>query len=72
MAASVSVVTSNRCGMPYMVRHGETGYLVNSLDTNEIARRMGRLIEDVQLRQVMEEMRARLHRNGSIRRQWRD
>ena len=55
-----------------MVRHGETGYLVNSLDTNEIARRMGRLIEDVQLRQVMEEMRARLHRNGSIRRQWRD
>src|SRR5581483_1621214 len=27
MAVGVPVVTSNRCGMPYMVRHAETGYL---------------------------------------------
>lgn len=53
MAASVPVVTSNRCGMPYMVRHGETGYLVNPLDTDEIARSINRLLVDVQLRQVM-------------------
>jgi glycosyltransferase involved in cell wall biosynthesis len=28
MAAGVPVVTSNRCGMPYMVRNAETGFLV--------------------------------------------
>lgn len=38
MAARVPVVTSNRCGMPYMVRHGESGYLVNPTDPSDIAR----------------------------------
>jgi len=40
MAAGVPVVTSNRCGMPYMVRHGESGFLVNPLQPEDIGRRL--------------------------------
>ncbi len=46
MAAGVPVVTSNRCGMPYMVRHGETGYLVDPHDPADIARHMRLILED--------------------------
>lgn len=37
MAVGVPVVTSSRCGMPYMVEHGGSGYLVDPDDTDEIA-----------------------------------
>ncbi len=37
MAVGVPVVTSSRCGMPYMVDHGVSGYLVDPNDTDEIA-----------------------------------
>ncbi len=37
MAVGVPVVTSSRCGMPYMVEHGGSGYLVDPDDTEEIA-----------------------------------
>jgi glycosyltransferase involved in cell wall biosynthesis len=40
MAAGVPVVTSNRCGMPYMVRDGETGFLVDPNDPEEIGHRL--------------------------------
>jgi glycosyltransferase involved in cell wall biosynthesis len=40
MAVGVPVVTSNRCGMPYMVRDGETGFLVNPNDPDDIASRL--------------------------------
>lgn len=40
MAAGVPVVTSNRCGMPYMVRNGESGFLVNPYDTQDTAHRL--------------------------------
>lgn len=50
MAARVPVLTSNRCGMPYMVRDGESGFLVNPLDADDIAWRMGELLSDVSLR----------------------
>ena len=40
MAAGVPVVTSNRCGMPYMVKHGETGYLVNPFNEKDIASKL--------------------------------
>lgn len=53
MAAGVPVITSNRCGMPYMVRDGESGYLINPHDAAEIAERLGRLLNDGKLRAAM-------------------
>jgi len=50
MAAGVPILTSNRCGMPYMVRHGESGYLVNPSDSQEIAIHLNRLLGDAGLR----------------------
>jgi glycosyltransferase involved in cell wall biosynthesis len=44
MAAGVPVVTSNRCGMPYMVRDGETGFLVQPDDPEEVAERLAELL----------------------------
>jgi glycosyltransferase involved in cell wall biosynthesis len=46
MAAGVPVVTSNRCGMPYMVRDGTTGYLVDPEDPDDIAARLVELLGD--------------------------
>lgn len=46
MAAGVPVVTSNRCGMPYMVRDGETGFLVNPNDPSSIADRLSEVLTD--------------------------
>ncbi len=53
MAAGVPVVTSNRCGMPYMVRDGETGFLVDPNRPQQIASRIGRLLQDSALRERM-------------------
>jgi len=50
MAAGVPVVASNRCGIPYMVRDGESGFLVDPLDPEQIARRLGELLDDDALR----------------------
>ena len=55
MAARVPVLTSNRCGMPYMVRHGETGYLVDPLDVGDVARRLEALFADTARRAAMGE-----------------
>lgn len=44
MAASIPVVTSNRCGMPYMVDNGESGYLVDPLDSIQIGERLKELL----------------------------
>lgn len=46
MAAGVPVVTSNRCGMPYMLRHGESGFLVDPVDSGDIAGRLTELLQD--------------------------
>lgn len=46
MAAGVPVVTSNRCGMPYMVRDGDSGYLVDPHDSDDIADRLEDLLSD--------------------------
>jgi glycosyltransferase involved in cell wall biosynthesis len=46
MAAGVPVVTSNKCGMPYMVQHGESGYLVNAERPDEIVSRFRKLLKD--------------------------
>ncbi|MCX5673850.1 MAG: glycosyltransferase family 4 protein [Planctomycetota bacterium] len=53
MAAGVPVVASNRCGMPYMVRDGESGFLVNPEDPADVARRLRQLVEDNALRAAM-------------------
>ena len=50
------MVTSNRCGMPYMVRHGETGFLVNPNDPADIARRISQLVKNSDLRRGMGEL----------------
>ncbi len=44
MAASIPVVTSNRCGMPYMVEDGESGFLVDPTDTIQIGERLKKLL----------------------------
>ncbi len=53
MAARVPVLTSNRCGMPYMVRSGETGYLVDPCDVADIETRLARMLADGGLRAAM-------------------
>jgi len=53
MAAGVPVITSNRCGMPYMVRDGESGFLVDPNDPDDIARRLRQLLNDDELRKSM-------------------
>ncbi len=53
MAAGVPVVTSNRCGMPYMVRDGETGFLIDPNDPGDIAWRLAQVLGEDQLSQAM-------------------
>jgi glycosyltransferase involved in cell wall biosynthesis len=53
MAAGIPVVTSNRCGMPYMVRDGESGFLVDPNDPEDIAQRLKQLLENEELRKSM-------------------
>jgi glycosyltransferase involved in cell wall biosynthesis len=53
MAAGVPVVTSNRCGMPYMVRDGETGFLVDPNNSDDIASRLRTLLENGALRKQL-------------------
>jgi glycosyltransferase involved in cell wall biosynthesis len=53
MAAGVPVVTSNRCGMPYMVRDGESGFLVDPNDPDDIAQRLKLLLANDGLRRSM-------------------
>ncbi len=55
MAAGVTVVASNRCGMPYMVREGETGYLVDPLDADQVADRLALLLGNAGQRRAMGE-----------------
>lgn len=53
MAAGVPVVASNRCGIPYLVRDGESGFLVNPDDPADIAWRLAQLLGDDELRARM-------------------
>lgn len=53
MAVGVPVVTSNRCGMPYMVRDGESGFLVDPNRPDDIAERLRQLLTDDELRRSM-------------------
>jgi glycosyltransferase involved in cell wall biosynthesis len=53
MAAGVPVVASNRCGMPYLVRDGESGFLVNPNDPDDLAHRLEQLLMNDGLRRSM-------------------
>lgn len=53
MAAGVPVIASNRCGMPYMVEEGRTGFLIDPESTDQIADRLGSLAGSPQLCQQM-------------------
>jgi glycosyltransferase involved in cell wall biosynthesis len=53
MAAGIPIVTSDRCGMPYMVRDGESGFLVNPEDPEQIAERLAQVLTDDALRRSM-------------------
>jgi glycosyltransferase involved in cell wall biosynthesis len=53
MAAGVPVVTSNRCGMPYLVRDSETGFLVDPTDLDDIANCLTKLLSNNELRLSM-------------------
>ena len=46
MAAGLPVIASNRCGMPYMVTENTTGFLIDPEDTEQIAERLTRLLQD--------------------------
>lgn len=56
MAAGVPVVASNRCGMPYMVRDGESGFLIDPHRPEDLAGRLQELLADAGLRQRMGRM----------------
>ena len=49
MAARIPVIASNRCGMPHMVREGETGFLIEPDSTEQIGDRLARLIGSKEL-----------------------
>jgi glycosyltransferase involved in cell wall biosynthesis len=53
MAASIPVVTSNRCGMPYMVENGESGFLVDPTNSVQIGERLKELLLSPELCQKM-------------------
>lgn len=60
MAVGVPVVTSNRCGMPYMVRDGVSGYLVDPLDPEDIGYYLMKVLNDDALRGRMGECARRI------------
>jgi glycosyltransferase involved in cell wall biosynthesis len=60
MAVGVPVVTSNRCGMPYMVRDGESGFLVDPHNADDIAWRLEQVLTDDDLRTSMGEVSKRI------------
>ena len=55
MAAGLPVIASDRCGMPFMVRQDQTGFLIDPEDDGQIAERLGRLLRDPALAERMGE-----------------
>ncbi|WP_298941160.1 glycosyltransferase family 4 protein [uncultured Psychromonas sp.] len=60
MAVGVPVVTSNRCGMPYMVKNGETGFLINPFDAQDIANKCERILTNPDLSKKMHDKAKKL------------
>lgn len=53
MAIGVPVLASNRCGMPYMIRDGESGFLVDPTNIDDVAWRLRQLLSEANLRSHM-------------------
>lgn len=53
MAAGIPVISTNRCGMPYMIREGITGFLIEPDDLSSLCRHMISLLTDDSLRRAM-------------------
>jgi glycosyltransferase involved in cell wall biosynthesis len=53
MAAGVPVVASDRCGMPYMVEQGKSGYLIDPGSSEDIAASIKEIIQDNAKREKM-------------------
>jgi glycosyltransferase involved in cell wall biosynthesis len=53
MAVGVPVVTSGICGMPYMVEDGETGFLIDPHNTEDIAESVCKILSDDNLAMSM-------------------
>lgn len=63
MAAGIPVITSNRCGMPYMVRNLQSGMLVDPNNVELIAKKLKRMLQDDVLRRSMGLMASETARN---------
>ena len=50
MATGMPVIAANRCGMPYMLDEGKSGFLIDPEDTAQITDRLLRLLADQDLR----------------------
>jgi len=72
LAVGVPVISSDRCGMPYMIEDGKTGYLVDPLDVDGLADRLRSLLSNPKLRESMgvaagETARQRFHPDAVAR-----
>jgi glycosyltransferase involved in cell wall biosynthesis len=66
MAVGIPVIASNRCGMPYMVEEGQTGFLIDPESTEQIADRLAILVGSQPLCQQMGQAGHRVALNDSI------
>ncbi len=55
MAVGVPVIAANRCGMPFMVEDGSSGYLIDPEDPDQIARRLATILGDPRVASSMGE-----------------
>ncbi len=53
MAVGIPVITSNLCGMPYMVDHGRSGFLVDQESPEDIASALAKILTNDELKDSM-------------------
>lgn len=53
MAVGVPVIAANRCGMPYMIEEGGSGYLIDPENTEQIGARLAAILADPELAAAM-------------------
>ncbi len=63
-AVGVPVVTSNRCGMKYMIKPNETGYLIEPENTSEISEKLLSFLSDRSLNMAFSK-KAKEHASGA-------
>jgi glycosyltransferase involved in cell wall biosynthesis len=53
LAVGVPVISSNRCGMPYMIKDGETGFIIEPNDAEMLAKRIAHLVNNSEIYKKM-------------------